>query len=112
MRQARSVESVVALDGWNLTTTDGDLPEDVNASYISPNAPNHWGVPAFLGRWLVPSDAPFGQEAQPVVVITYQFWQRHHLADPDVIGRKIDAHKPYEVVGVMPPRFKWGEADI
>ena len=31
-------------DGWNLTTTDGDIPEDVVASYISPNAPNHWGV--------------------------------------------------------------------
>jgi putative ABC transport system permease protein len=113
MRQARSIESVVALDGWNLTTTDGDLPEDVNAGYISPNAPNHWGVPAFLGRWLVPSDAPFGQEAQPVVVITYQFWQRYYLGDPNVVGRKIQlVHKPYEVVGVMPPRFKWGESDI
>jgi putative ABC transport system permease protein len=113
IRQSRSVESVVALDSWNLTTTDGDLPEDVNAHYISPNAPNHWGVPAFLGRWLVPSDAPFGQEAQPVVVITYEFWQRYYLGDPNVIGRKIQlVHKPYEVVGVMPPRFKWGEADI
>src|SRR5271165_1529095 len=113
IRQARSVESVVALDGWNLTTTDGDLPEDVNASYISPNAPDHWGVPAFLGRWLVPSDAPFGQEAQPVVVITYQFWQRYYLGDPNVVGRKIQlVHKPYEVVGVMPPRYKWAEADM
>src|SRR5580704_9147513 len=113
IRQSRSVESVVALDGWNLTTTDGELPEDVNAGYLSPNAPNHWGVPAFLGRWLVPSDAPFGQEAQPVVVITYQFWQRYYLGDPNVVGRKIQlVHKPYEVVGVMPPRFKWGESDI
>ncbi len=31
LRQARSVESVVAEDGWNLTTTDGDIPEDVVA---------------------------------------------------------------------------------
>jgi putative ABC transport system permease protein len=35
------------------------------------------------------------------------------LGDPNVIGRKIQlVHKPYEVVGVMPPRFKWGESDI
>src|SRR5690349_24756583 len=29
LRQAKTVESVVAEDGWNLTTTDSDLPEDV-----------------------------------------------------------------------------------
>jgi len=111
--QTRSVESVVALDGWNLTTTDGDLPEDVNAGYISPNAPSHWGVPPLMGRWLAPGDAPAGQDAQPVTVITYQFWQKYYLGDPNVIGRKIQlVRKPYEVVGVMPPRFKWGEADI
>src|SRR4051794_14400272 len=26
IRQAKSIESVAAEDGWNLTTTDGDLP--------------------------------------------------------------------------------------
>ena len=113
LRQAKSVESVVAMDNWNLTTTDGDLPEDVNTNYISPNAPNHWGVPAMLGRWLIPSDAPPGQEPQPVVVITYEFWQRYYVGDPNVIGRTIQlVHKPYQVVGVMPPRFKWGEAQM
>src|SRR4029453_13111444 len=40
LQQARTIESVVAEDGWNLTTTDGDIPEDVVASYITPNAPN------------------------------------------------------------------------
>src|SRR5262245_62179988 len=28
LRQTRTIESVVAEDGWNLTTTDGDIPED------------------------------------------------------------------------------------
>src|SRR5262245_21930561 len=51
VRQLSSVESVACEDGWNLTTTDGDLPEDVVASYITPNAPNHWGTAAILGRW-------------------------------------------------------------
>ena len=60
VRQAKTIESVVGEDGWNLTTTDGDLPEDVVASYISPNAPNHWGMPALKGRWLIPSDGPVG----------------------------------------------------
>jgi putative ABC transport system permease protein len=113
LRQARTLESVVAEDGWNLTTTDGDIPEDVAASYVSPNAPNHWGVPAFLGRWLIPADAPPGQEPARVVVLGYQFWQRYYLGDPAVVGRTIQLiRKNYEIIGVMPPRFRWRNADI
>jgi hypothetical protein len=113
LRQAKSVESVVAMDDWNLTTTDGDLPEDVRTAYISPNAPNHWGIPALKGRWLIPSDAPPGQEPQMVVVLGYAFWQRYFLGDPAVVGRTIQlVHKTYQIVGIMPPRFKWGAVDM
>ena len=113
LRQAKSIEDVTLMDWWNLTTTDGDLPEDVQANYISPNAPNHWGIRALMGRWLIPSDAPPGQTPQPVVVLTYAFWQRYYVGDPNVVGRTIQlVHKPYQIVGVMPPRFKWGNADI
>jgi len=113
LRQAKSLEDITAMDWWNLTTTDGDLPEDVQAMYISPNAPNHWGIRALMGRWLIPSDAPPGEPAQPVVVLTYQFWQRYFVGDPNVVGRTIQlVHKPYQIVGVMPPRFKWGAADM
>jgi predicted permease len=113
LRQAKSVEDVTLMDWWNLTTTDGDLPEDVKANYISPNAPNHWGMRALMGRWLIPSDAPPGESPQPVVVLTYQFWQRYYRGDPHIIGRTIQlVHKPYQIVGVMPPRFRWGDVDI
>jgi len=111
--QAKSLEDVIAMNWWNLTTTDGDLPEDVQAMYISPNAPNHFGVPALMGRWLIPSDAPPGQEPQQVVVLTYNFWQSYYLGDPKVIGRTLQlVHKPYQIVGVMPPRFRAGGADL
>jgi len=113
LRQTKSLEDVVAMGGWNLTTTDTDVPEDVIAMDISPEATNHWGTRALMGRWLIPSDAPFGQEAQPVVVLSYPFWQRYYAGDPGVVGRTIRfVHKPYKIVGVMPPRFRWGEADV
>ncbi len=113
LRQARTIESVVGEDGWNLTTTDGDIPEDVVASYVTPNAPGHWGVRALMGRWLIPSDAPPGREPERVTVIGYQFWQRYFAADPNVVGRTIQlVRKNYQIVGVMPPRFRWREADI
>jgi predicted permease len=113
LRQTRTIESVVAEDGWNLTTTDGDIPEDVVASYVSPNAPNHWGVPAMMGRWLVPADAPPGQDPARVVVLGYQFWQRYYAGDPNSVGRTLQlVRKDYQIVGVMPPRYRWREADI
>ncbi len=113
LRQAKTVESVVGMDYWNLTTTDGDIPEDVQTNYITPDYPNHWGMAALYGRWLVPSDAPFGLDPQPVVVLSYEFWQRYYLGDPNVIGRTIQlVHKPYQVVGVMPPRFKWANVSL
>lgn len=113
IRQAKSIENVVAEDGWNLTTTDSDLPEDVVASYVSANAPNQWGVPALMGRWLIPSDGPMGQESQRVIVLGYRFWQRYYGGDPNVVGRNIQlVRKTYQIVGVMPPRFRWREADI
>lgn len=113
LRQSKTFESIVAEDGWNLTTTDGDLPEDVQAAYLSPNAPNHWGTPALKGRWLAPSDAPPGREPERVVVLGYRFWQRYYSGDPDIVGRTIQlVRKSYQIVGVMPPRFRWREVDI
>jgi predicted permease len=113
LRQVADIESIVAEDGWNLTTTDGDLPEDVEASFLTPNAPNHWGTSALMGRWLIPSDAPPGKEPERVVVLGYRFWQRYYAGDPDVVGRTIQlVRKPYRIVGVMTPRFRWREADI
>ena len=66
-----------------------------------------------MGRWLIPADAPQGQDAERVVVLGYQFWQRYYAGDPGVVGRTIQlVRKNYQIVGVMPPRFRWREADI
>src|SRR5713101_5597775 len=106
LRQARSVESAAAMDGWNLTTTEGDLPEDVQAIYFTSNAFNFFGVPVLLGRGLLPSDAPEGQDPENVAVLGYQFWQRHYGGDPDIVGKNIQlVHKSYSIVGVVRPRF-------
>jgi predicted permease len=113
-REAQSVESAVAEDQWNLTTTGGgELPEDVNAVYVTANGFNHFGVPALLGRGLVPADGPDGQDPQPLAVLGYQFWQRHYNGERDVVGKTIQlVHKNYTIVGVAQPRFTWGDGDV
>lgn len=113
LRKTKSIQNIVAIDEWNLTTTDSDLPEDVVAFYLSSDAATQFGIPALLGRWFIKSDAPDGQEPQRVVVLTYQFWQRYYGGDPSVVGRNLQlVHKNYQVIGVMPPRFRWGDCDI
>ncbi|PYU37436.1 MAG: ABC transporter permease, partial [Acidobacteria bacterium] len=77
LRQLKSVESVLAQANWELSTTGSDLPEDVRAVFFTSNASGYFGVPALLGRGLLPSDAPDGQDTQPVVVLSFSFWQRH-----------------------------------
>jgi len=113
LRQAGSVESVAAMQGWNLTTTEGDLPEDVRAAYLTSNSFIYLGVPTLLGRGLLPSDAPEGQDPENVAVLGYQFWQRHYNGDPNIVGKKIQlVHKSYEIIGVARPRFTWGDGEV
>src|SRR5215469_5153136 len=112
LSQAQSVENAAATFGtWNLTTTGEELPEDVPSVSMTSNAGTYFGVPALVGRTLIPSDAPEGQDPQPVVVLSYSFWKRHFHGDPAVVGRTIQlVHKTYAIVGVMPSRFAWQDA--
>ncbi|MGA9567370.1 MAG: ABC transporter permease [Candidatus Korobacteraceae bacterium] len=113
IQKSPSVESAFAQDNWNLTTTGSDLPEDVNAIYLTGKAFSQLGVPALLGRGLLPSDAPEGQDPQPVTVLGYKFWLRHYNGERDVLGKNIQlVHKNYTIVGVAQPRFSWGDADV
>ncbi len=113
LRHLNCLESIMGYQGWSLTTTDGDLPENVDATYLTPNATAHLGVPALLGRPLIPSDAPDGQDPQPVVVLGYKFWQRYYNGRTDILGQTLRLlHKSYTVVGVMPPRFTWQGGEV
>jgi predicted permease len=112
LRQARSVEDVMAANEWSLTVTGGDVPEDVQGIYLTGSALQFLGLPAMLGRNFLPSDAPDGQDPQPVIVLSHKFWQRHFNGDPSVVGKPIQlVHKTYTILGVLPPRFTWLDGD-
>ena len=113
LRQIHPVEDVVAFDYWNLVITGSDVPEDVKAISMTGNSFPFFGMPAMLGRYTLPSDAPDGQDPQPVAVLSYTFWRRHFNSDPNIVGKNIQlAHKDYTILGVLPPRFTWGDADV
>src|ERR1700745_1459425 len=73
LQQLHSVEGVLAMDYDAMNLTGHDLPENVNAISLISNGFHDLGVPPIVGRGLSPSDAPDGQEPQPVVLLSYKF---------------------------------------
>ena len=72
--------------------------------YVSGNYFSTFGLGAYAGRMLVPSDDVPG--AAPVAVLSYQAWQAAHAADPNVIGSTFYIQgQPFTIVGISPPGF-------
>jgi putative ABC transport system permease protein len=112
LRKASSVDDVFLQDEKQENLTGEKFPVSVNVGLYSPNVFDYMGVPPLLGREFTPADAPGGNPA-PVAVLSYLFWQRQYGASHDVIGKSIELdHAPYTVIGVVPPRFTWGDSDV
>ena len=113
LRKSPAIDGLVAMDGWSLTLTGHDVPENVEAIFITSNGFSFLGVPPLMGRGILPSDAVDGQEPQPVVVLGYKFWRKHFNSDPTVLGQTLQLdRKNYRIVGVGAPRFAWYSADV
>jgi predicted permease len=103
----------VFLQRQNQRNLTGDqIPVSVNVGLYSPNLFEYMGVPALLGREFTSADAPGGNPA-PVAVLSYLFWQRQFGGSRDVAGKSIELdHEVFTVIGVVPPRFTWGDSDV
>ncbi|HWA95651.1 MAG TPA: ABC transporter permease [Terracidiphilus sp.] len=77
----------------------------LNSSMVSGNYFSVLGAAPQLGRTILPADAqtPGGD---PVVVVSYRFWQNSLSSDPGIVGKTISLNgTPFTVVGIMPPGF-------
>lgn len=107
-----AVANVMATSPRSVMLTGGTNPESLHGVYLTGGAFNFLGVRPVIGRTIQPFDIHPGGEPDAVVVLTYQFWQRHFSGDPHAIGKKITLDDvPYTVIGVMPPRFGWWTSD-
>jgi len=113
LRQAKSIEEVVEMDERPEADTTSGVPQDTDVLFLSGNAFQFFGVPAFLGRTFLPSDAPDDQSPQPVVVFSYQYWMKRFNGNPAVVGQivRLGGHA-YTVLGVMPRAFTWWDSDV
>src|SRR6266436_3250101 len=111
LQQLPIVESVLATGSQSMNLTGHEFPENVSVAGLFGDTFSDLGVPALLGRGILPSDT--NKDPQSVAVLSYKFWQRHFFGDADVLGRTLQLnHKNYQIVGVAGPRFTWSNADV
>ena len=94
-------------EGWMQSLTFGaEEPERVRAFPVSTNFFDVLGVGPATGRTFVSGEDVTGRHR--VVVLSDRFWKSRLGGDPGIAGRTMSLNGvPFEVVGVMPPDFRF-----
>jgi len=112
LQKIPSLDDVFLARNNQQNLTGDQIPVSVNVGMYSPNLFEYMGVPPILGREFTRADAASGS-APPLAVLSYLFWQRQFGGSREVLGKNIELdHQLYTVIGVVPPRFTWGDSDV
>jgi len=109
--RAKTVEAIAAVGFGTTPVLAGDEPERVRSVRVSANLFSLLGVQPQHGRtFLETEDQDAG--AARVAILSDGLWARRFGRNPETIGTKIQLNgQPYEVVGVMPPDFRFPKND-
>ena len=80
------------------------IAKPIRGEFITGNYFSTFGINAFLGRTIVPSDDQ--PTATPVAMLSYRAWQQQYASDPKIVGSTmiLDGHA-FTIVGITPPGF-------
>lgn len=80
------------------------ISKPMRTVFVSGNYFSTFGVGAFAGRPIVPSDDE--PSSAPVAMLSYRTWQQQYGSDPSMVGSTlILGGHPVTVIGVTPPGF-------
>ena len=109
--QNHSFDRVTASARLDVLYRSGEGTERFDGYYITPGTFEFFGVPPLLGRAALPADYEPG--APRVFVMRYKTWVTRFSADPGLINKTFVLNGTQRsLIGVMPPRFAWGGADL
>jgi putative ABC transport system permease protein len=112
-RGSRTLRSLAAWRTASYTLTGVGEPTRVDAQLVSSEFFPLLGVEPRLGRTITERDDR--PNAPLVAVLSYDLWERRFGASPTAIGRIVQfSDRPVEIVGVMPPgfRFVYPDTDV
>jgi predicted permease len=83
---------------------DSGPAQAYTGEFVSGNYFSMFGVGAFAGRVITPSDD--AASATPTAVMSYRTWQQHFGGDASAVGSTFTINTvPYTLVGIAPPGF-------
>jgi predicted permease len=104
--QDRFFEGALCRAATTVNLSTGGEPRPAAAEIVSGSYFPVLGVSAALGR-VLGSEDDGTPGANPVVVLSYDFWKTQLASAPDVIGRKVLVNQnPMTVIGVAAPSFR------
>jgi putative ABC transport system permease protein len=104
--QVKTLENLSAFGDTSFNLSDGDKPERVQGTTISPALFSIVGAKPQLGRTFTAEEEEPGKSR--VVVISDGLWRRRFAGDAKVVGRELSLNgQSYTVIGVMPPKFNF-----
>jgi predicted permease len=80
------------------------IAKPMHGEFVSGNYFSTFGVGAFTGRTILPSDDQ--PSSSPVAMLSYRAWQQEYGSDATMVGSSfiLDGH-PVTIVGIAPPGF-------
>src|SRR5271169_2776764 len=104
-------DRVIADDGLDVLYRSGEGTQLLRGNHVTPGTFEFLGMPPLLGRVMQPADYEPG--APPVFVLRYKTWVNVFGADPKILNQTFVLNgTPRTLIGIMPPRFGWGDADL
>jgi predicted permease len=103
----RTLASIGLWQDASATLTDGGEPEQVRTLRVTDGTLQALGVQPMRGRWFTEQEHGPGVQGPAPVILSHAFWQRRFGGEAAVGGQlSIDA-RPAQVVGIMPPDFRF-----
>ena len=107
-KEEQIFEAVAAFQPRGADLTGSDEPVRAQAAPVSEDYFRVMGVEPLLGRTFLPEEQQ--PNGPPVVVLSYNLWQRRFGGDPAILDQSIMINgRPTTVVGVMPKDSQWPE---
>jgi putative ABC transport system permease protein len=112
LRDRGVFDGLIATAPKGVGVSRNGVSELADSEIVSGNYFSVLGVPAAQGRLLTANDDTT-PGANPVVVLSFHYWQTHMGSDPGVVGQTLSVNGlPYQIVGVSAPEFQsavWGQ---
>jgi putative ABC transport system permease protein len=111
VEQNHVFDGAIANDNTDVLYKAGEGTQRFDANFVTPGTFEFFGMPAQIGRVMQPADYEPG--APPVFLLRYKTWVKSFGGDPGIVNKTFVLNGVSRtLIGIMPPRFAWGDADM